>query len=91
MKAQINSENFFRMWPRALFHSKKGKKYLDAHLNSSGVYVLYKEDQLYYIGKISKRLVKRLAQRALRPNARRYHFWNYFSAFNLETKSRQTK
>jgi hypothetical protein len=91
MKAQINPEHFFRMWPRALFHSKKGKSYLDIHLNSPGVYVLYREDQPYYIGKTSKRLVKRLAQHALRPNARRYHFWNYFSAFQIGDEEQRDK
>lgn len=83
MKAEISPEHFFRMWPRALFHSTKGKGYLDKHLNSSGVYVLYREDQPYYIGKTSQRLIKRLSQHALRPNARHYHFWNYFSAFQI--------
>jgi hypothetical protein len=29
-------------------------------------------------------IFKRLKTHALRPNARRYNFWNYFSAFEIE-------
>jgi hypothetical protein len=77
-------QQFFRMWPRALFHSRKGKTYLQKHLNGSGVYVLYRDDQPYYIGKtINKTLIQRLSQHALKPNARYYNFWNYFSAFQI--------
>lgn len=91
MKTQISPEHFFRMWPRALFHSKRGKAYLDQHLTSPGVYVLYREDQPYYIGKTSRRLVKRIAQHALRPDAKRYHFWNYFSAFQIDDPDQRNK
>ena len=44
------TEQFFRMWPRALFHMKEGKEVLKA-LNKPGVYVLYRDDEPYYIGK----------------------------------------
>jgi len=77
-------QQFFRMWPRALFHSRGGKTYLQKHLNGSGVYVLYRDDQPYYIGKtINKTLIQRLSQHALKPNARYYNCWNYFSAFQI--------
>jgi hypothetical protein len=63
-------QQFFRMWPRALFHSKNGKAYLEKHLNGFGVYVLYRDDHPYYIGKtINKTLIERLSQHALKPNA----------------------
>jgi hypothetical protein len=75
-------DHFFRMWPRALFHTGRGKDYLREHLGGSGVYVLYRNEEPYYIGK-ANRLFSRLRSHALRPNARRYNFWNYFSAFQI--------
>jgi len=74
----------FRMLPRALFHMKDGKEILAARLKDPGVYVLYRDDEPYYIGKTGKTLFKRLKTHALRPNARRYNFWNYFSAFEIK-------
>lgn len=74
---------FFRMWPRALFHAVDGRTFLEQHLSSPGVYVLYRDDEPYYIGKTGKPLIKRLRGHALRPNSRRYNFWNYFSAFQV--------
>jgi len=71
------------MWPRALFHMKDGKAVLKENLNQPGVYVLYRDDVPYYIGKTSTTLLKRLSNHALKPNARRYNFWSYFSAFEI--------
>lgn len=71
------------MLPRALFHMKDGKAVLKVRLNKPGVYVLYRDDTPYYIGKTKKPLFKRINTHALRPNARRYNFWNYFSAFEI--------
>jgi hypothetical protein len=70
---------------------QKGKDYLDKHLNSPGVYVLYREDQPYYIGKTSQQLIRQLSQHALKPNARRYRFWNYFSAFQIGDEEQRNK
>jgi len=75
------------MWPRALFHMKKGKELLKVALSDPGVYVLYRDDEPYYIGKTSKPLIKRVGGHALKPNWRRYNFWNYFSAFTIEDAS----
>jgi len=77
------AQQFFRMWPRALFHNKQGKAFIDEHLNSPGVYILYRDDRPYYIGKTGGPLNKRLENHALKPNARLYNFWNYFSAFQI--------
>ncbi len=77
-------EQYFRMWPRALFHMPKGKEFLMTHLSSPGVYVLYRDREPYYVGKTSKALGKRLRTHALRPNRRYYNFWNYFSAFEIK-------
>ena len=74
---------FFRMWPHALFHMADGKSILRENLKSAGVYVLYREDKPYYIGKTGKPLITRLSTHALKPNSPRYNFWNYFSAFEI--------
>jgi hypothetical protein len=56
-KPDGKTQRFFRMWPRALFHMKEGKKLLGYTLNEPGVYVLYRDDTPYYIGKTSKPLI----------------------------------
>jgi hypothetical protein len=57
---------------------------LRATLNEPGVYVLYRDDTPYYVGKTGKPLIKRVGGHALKPNWRRYNFWNYFSAFTIK-------
>ena len=52
-------------------------------LNKPGVYVLYRDDEPYYIGQADK-LRRRLWNHARRPESRYYHFWNFFSAFAVE-------
>jgi hypothetical protein len=84
MKPKFKASQFLRMWPRALFHMKDGKVILEANLGEPGVYVLYRDDVPYYIGKTGTTLLKRLRNHALKPNARRYNFWNYFSAFHIK-------
>jgi hypothetical protein len=79
----LMAEQFFRMWPRALFHDPTGQEYLEKHLDKPGVYVLYRNDVPYYIGKTGRPLVVRLWSHALRPNKTYYNFWNYFSAFQI--------
>jgi hypothetical protein len=85
------SEQFFRMWPRALFYITEGKSFLEEHLSAPGVYVLYRNDEPYYIGKTGKALAKRLKQHALKPNTRYYNFWNYFSAFQIGDEEERGK
>lgn len=88
MNSKWKTTHFFRMWPRALFHMKSGKPILEKHFgNVRGVYVLYRDDVPYYIGKTGTTLLKRLRNHALKPNVRRYNFWNYFSAFVIEDSS----
>lgn len=84
MKSVWKTSEFFRMWPRALFHMKDGKAILERHLGAPGVYVLYRNDVPHYIGKTGRTLLQRLRNHALKPNARRYNFWNYFSAFTIK-------
>jgi hypothetical protein len=75
------------MWPRALFHIKEGSEFLEAKLNEPGVYVLYRSDRPYYIGRTGRPLFKRIKTHALKPNARRYNFWDYFCAFGIPDAS----
>ena len=74
---------YARMWPREVFNIKEGAKLITdiKHLLSeSGVYVLYREDQPYYVGK-AQRLFKRLHDHANNPRDKYYNFWNFFCAF----------
>jgi hypothetical protein len=85
MHPKWKTTQFFRMWPRALFHMKEGKPIVERHFGKiAGVYVLYRDDEPFYIGKTGTTLLRRLRNHAVRPNARRYTFWNSFSAFAIE-------
>jgi hypothetical protein len=87
-KPKWKTQWFFRMWPRALFHRKEGKQLLKGALGKEpGVYVLYRDDVAYYIGKTSRPLIGGIGGHALKPNWRRYNFWNYFSAFTIKNDS----
>jgi hypothetical protein len=50
-------------------------------LSQPGVYILYRDDQPYYVGKASGRLFRRLRSHASNPKDKYYNFWNFFSAF----------
>jgi hypothetical protein len=74
-----------RMWPREIFDKKEagGKKLLARgidFLQKPGVYILYRDEHPYYIGKADN-LYRRLKSHAVRPQAKYYNFWNFFSAF----------
>ena len=79
---------YARMWPREIFdhvaESGVGRNRPLAKsiefLDEPGVYVLYRDDVPYYVGQ-SDRLRRRLWNHAVRPEARYYNFWNFFSAF----------
>ena len=49
-------------------------------LDQPGVYILYREDQPYYVGQATC-LYDRIWAHANRPKDRHYNFWNFFSAF----------
>lgn len=86
--------SFIRMWPRSIFH-KIAEEETEPHPNGSsiakniqalkkpGVYILYRDDQPFYVGQTSGELCKRLETHALKLSRRSY-FWNYFSAFIVE-------
>lgn len=72
---------YARMWPREVFNVRglAKEKELDI-LADPGVYILYRDDVPYYIGK-AKRLRSRLFSHARRPGSKYDLFWNYFSVF----------
>jgi hypothetical protein len=69
-----------QMWPRIVFDFD-GKATVKECLREPGVYVLFRDDEPYYVGKTKNKLFWRLHHHANKPTARYYHFWNYFSAF----------
>src|SRR5262249_42130442 len=82
---------YARMLPRDVFYclvqnengSKRKKIVLAKGLEfveEPGVYVLYRDDIPYYVGKAAK-LRNRLWAHACKPGARYHNFWNFFSAF----------
>ncbi len=82
---------FARMYPREIYNHKiersNGKPVNVARtleiLQRPGVYILYRDDRPYYIGKAA-RLNSRLYAHARRPGSKHDLFWNYFSVFVVE-------
>jgi len=84
--------SYARMWPREIFDlmdSKKGQALASVKnlLNHPGVYILYCDDQPYYIGR-ANHLFNRLRRHAMSPRARIFNFWNHFSAYVVPDKRR---
>ena len=69
-----------QMWPRLVFDFE-GKTAVKECLRLPGVYVLFREDEPYYVGKTKNKLFSRIRSHACKTRDRYYHFWNYFSAF----------
>ncbi len=69
-----------QMWPRIVFDFD-GKATVKECLTEPGVYVLFRDDVPYYVGKTDKTLFRRIRAHAIKTRDRYYHFWNYFSAF----------
>jgi hypothetical protein len=85
--------SYARMWPRRLFDCKRGKQPLVNELeilSQPGVYVLYRNDIPYYVGKAA-RLRKRLWPHANRPGSKHYNFWNYFSVFVVKDAAERSR
>ena len=75
---------YAQVWPRSVFDIKAaGRLAQDVRdaLRDPGVYVLYREDEPYYVGKTSRALFDRLWNHANQPADRYYNFWNFFSVF----------
>ena len=80
---------YARMWPRDVFDIKaagKLAKDIREALRDPGVYVLYRNDAPYYVGKTGRPLFDRLWNHANQPGDRYYNFWNFFSVFAVAGK-----
>lgn len=94
--SKIKSENCIvsghaRMWPRALFAPISGTPILAGlldFLSKPGIYILYKGDIPFYIGKADV-LWKRLRTHARQVEGPYYHFWDFFSAFVVLDKDQR--
>lgn len=76
------------MWPREVcdLRDKDGKKlFIKNYFREPGVYVLYRDEHPYYIGKASC-LGVRIWAHSNHPHDRYYHFWNMFSAFVVKDR-----
>jgi hypothetical protein len=83
MQHKIVSQ-YAQLWPRDVFNIRDGDRFdrdLKTALSGAGVYVLYREDNPYYIGQASKALFKRLRAHAVLPTDKYYNFWSHFSAY----------
>jgi predicted GIY-YIG superfamily endonuclease len=82
----LSDFKFIRMWPRSLFKKKEnGRLLIKRHvpeMQSPGVYILYRGDELYYVGKASQ-LWSRMHDHANKVTDEYYAHWDYFSAFVL--------
>ena len=75
-----------RLWPRKIFdclESDGGLLIKDVEsLKEHGVYILYRDDLPYYIGKAKDLpLFKRLHSHSNESNDTYFNFWNFFSFF----------
>ena len=75
------------MWPREVFDVMEGNRLLIKTiadvLNEPGVYILYRDEHHYYIGKTKRRLFSRLHDHANKTTDRYFNFWNYFSVYSV--------
>ena len=81
---------FISMWPREVWDiTDEGERTLFlkqlAPLKKPGVYVLYRDEVPYYIGRATV-LFRRLHDHANKSTDRYFNFWNFFSAFVSEEK-----
>jgi hypothetical protein len=78
---------YAKMWPRAIYDISRGreskfdKELMETKLSHPGVYILYRDDQPYYIGKTKGPLHVRIYHHANHTGDAYYNFWNFFSAF----------
>jgi hypothetical protein len=72
---------YARMWPREVLYLEDDLlQEVRESLRAPGVYVLYKDEHPYYVGRTDQ-LYKRLRWHADNPRARHFHFWNSFSVY----------
>jgi hypothetical protein len=73
-------KGYVKLWPREVFYlDKPCEKELKKSLREPGVYILYQDFDVFYVGK-AKSLFGRLRFHA----EKRYSLWNHFSAFVVD-------
>jgi hypothetical protein len=85
--------SYAKMWPRELFNCKNGKEWLVGELkvlSQPGVYVLYRDQIPYYVGKAAI-LRDRLWAHANKHGGKHYLFWNYFSVFVVRNATERSR
>src|SRR5258708_32421420 len=73
-----------RMWPREVFDIIENNRLIVKDLKAlkeSGVYILYRDETPYYIGKATRTLFSRLHSHSNQSTDPYFNFWNYFSFF----------
>jgi hypothetical protein len=88
---------YARMWPREVFDCPapvgSSRRVLGKTLEilqKPGIYILYRDDVPYYVGRASM-LRKRLYRHAFVPKDPYYNFWNFFSAFVVEDQVKRNE
>jgi len=80
---------YAELWPREVFDFREQKNRLMVEaqelLNRPGVYILYRDDAPYYIGKTEGALYDRIYRHANVPSSKYYRYWNYFSVFMVSS------
>ncbi|HEV2341670.1 MAG TPA: GIY-YIG nuclease family protein [Candidatus Acidoferrales bacterium] len=74
---------YIKLWPREVFYIDDAKcdKELNSVLDKPGIYILYNDFDVFYVGQ-SEHLYERLHDHAWK----RYRLWNHFSAFVVPDK-----
>ena len=73
-----------KFWPREVFDifDKNALVVRELReLQEHGVYILYRDDMPYYVGKTKGRLCDRLHAHSNKATDKYFQFWNYFSFF----------
>ena len=80
---------YAELWPREVFDFREQTNRIMAEtkdlLDGPGVYVLYRDDAPYYIGKTERGLYGRVRKHANNPGEKYYRYWNFFSVFMVDS------
>ncbi len=85
---------YARMWPRKVFNIRNGGQLpaeVKKALSEPGVYVLYRDDHPYYVGKTGGSLFDRIWHHAIQSHGRYYNLWNFFSVFVVPGKKQRNE
>lgn len=81
-------------WPREIFDILDGRRLPESIrklLRDPGVYILYKHEAPYYVGKTGRPLFNRIWDHANATRDKWYGFWTHFSAFIVKNADQRTE